>query len=109
MFLLTKSSQASRTALKRAVVVSRCDGLLTPKRMRCSFLVESGQAGDVVTVDVRERYNKRCGGDLKFAPRMFSLELNSRTGAVRWDNTPGMEMSPIPQRSRLKRQKHLTV
>jgi hypothetical protein len=54
-------------------------------------------SGNTVTVDDREKHNAKCRGDPITAPRRFSLELNLKTGAAKWDNNlPEMEMQPIP-------------
>lgn len=94
-FLFAGPLQASEAALNRAMDAIRRHGLLTPKQLRYSFLTESHRAGNVVTVDVREKHNKTCGGDPNFAPCIFSLEFDMRTGAVQWDNTPDTEMAPF--------------
>ncbi len=98
---LAAPARASEAALDRAVNAIRRHGLLTAKELRCSSLVASDRIGDVVIVDVREKHNKACGGAPETTPRRFSLEINMRTGVIRWDNNfPDMEMVPIPRRAR---------
>jgi hypothetical protein len=55
----------------------------------------SDTKGTLATVDVREKHNKKCGGDPNFGPRIFSLEIDLKTGAAQWDNNPEMEMRPV--------------
>ena len=64
-----------------------------PQAPSVRFLMISHHTGTVATV---EKHNKKCGGDPDLAPRMFSLEVDLKTGAARWDNNPEMEMRPIP-------------
>jgi hypothetical protein len=49
------------------------------------------------TVTVREKHDKRCGGDPETAPRRFTMEIDLKTGTVHWDNNDEMEMTPIPR------------
>lgn len=48
-------------------------------------------------VDVHERHDQLCGGDPSTSPRLFSFEIDRRSGTVRTDATSpdGSEMLPI--------------
>jgi hypothetical protein len=74
--------------------------LLTKSELSCSILIlEDVISGPVAEVVVRERHDKRCGGDPNTGPRRFTLEINMKTGVARWDyDTPDMEMVPVPSR-----------
>jgi len=73
--------------------------LLSPKMLNCASVAEDDDTTKtLVKATVRELHNKRCGGDPQLAPRLFSLEINRKSGAAKWDyNSPG-EMQPIPKR-----------
>ena len=51
----------------------------------------------VATVTVRQKHDGKCGGALETAPRRFTIEIDLKTGASRWDNNDEMETNPIPQ------------
>jgi hypothetical protein len=51
----------------------------------------------VATVTVREKHGGKCGGALETAPRRFTIEIDLKSGAARWDNNNEMEMNPIRQ------------
>jgi hypothetical protein len=79
---------------------------LVPKELRhCFFIMESDHsAGHLVVFDVRERHRPpRCKGDPGTAPRMFSLEIDMRTGRARWDRLTAGDLSgetrPVPRRA----------
>ena len=36
-------------------------------------------------VDVREKHNEQCGGDPTTAPRLFSYEIDRRSGKMKTD------------------------
>ncbi|KQP10126.1 hypothetical protein ASF28_02925 [Methylobacterium sp. Leaf99] len=80
---------------------------LVPKELRrCFFIMRGGHStGHVVVFDVREQHRPpRCKGDPGTAPRMFSLEVDLRTGRARWDRMTPEDldggMRPIPRRAR---------
>jgi len=79
---------------------------LVPKELRrCFFIMRSDHsAGHVVVFDVRERHRPpHCKGDPGTAPRMFSLEVDMRTGRALWDRmTPDHSdggMRSVPRRA----------
>jgi hypothetical protein len=86
--------------VNRAFRIIRRHELVPRKELGCIFVMVGNVSGETATVDVREKHNAKCGGDLVTAPRRFSLEINLRTGAAKWDNNvPDMEMPPIPPAS----------
>ena len=56
----------------------------------------SHTSGTVATVEVREKKNKKRGGDPNTGPRMFSLNMDLKTGAAWSDDNDEMEMRPVP-------------
>jgi len=70
---------------------------LTERPLECLVLVPaSGTSPDVRTVDVREKHDSSCGGDPATSPRLFSVEVNLRTGALSSDaRSPTGEMEPL--------------
>jgi hypothetical protein len=67
--------------------------------LACSTLVLDEVTKTVATVTVREKHDKKCGGDPGTAPRRFTMEIDLKTGAALWDNNDEMEMKPIPHRA----------
>lgn len=79
--------------------VVKAHRLLTPKQQNCVSLIERDDSTKrIVKVGVLEKHDKRCGGDPQVAPRMFDLEIDTKTGAAKWDKNPDVEMRPIPAR-----------
>jgi len=74
--------------------------LLTPKAQQCSKLVlrEDGNKR-VAKIGVYEVHDQTCGGDPEIEHRLFDLEINTRTGAAKWDyDSPDGDMRPVPKR-----------
>jgi hypothetical protein len=84
--------------LGKALQIIKRHRLLSRAELACSFVMDAGSTASVARVDVREKHESKCGGDPNTAPRRFSLEIDLRSGAVQWDNTPDLEMRPIPAR-----------
>jgi hypothetical protein len=63
----------------------------------CSILVLDEIIKTVATVTVREKHDRKCGGDPGTAPRRFTMEFDLKTGAAQWDNNDEMEMRPVPR------------
>jgi hypothetical protein len=55
------------------------------------------EQGKVYAVDVHELHNKACGGDPAVSPRLFSFEVDRKTGAMTTDalDAGDPEMQPI--------------
>jgi hypothetical protein len=71
--------------------------LLSLAELACSSLVLEEVTKSVATVIVRERHGGKCAGAPETAPRQFTMEIDLKTGAARWDNNyPDMEMRPVP-------------
>ena len=47
-------------------------------------------------IGILEKHDKSCGGDPEVAPRRFDLEMDTKTGAAKWDNNLDIEMRPLP-------------
>ena len=71
--------------------------LFSRAELSCSTLILEDATRTVATVTVREKHGGKCGGALETAPRRFTIEIDLKTGAARWDNNDEMEMNPIPQ------------
>lgn len=86
-------------AFNRADKLIKERRLLTPKAQHCSKLVLREDSNKrVAKVGVYEVHDAECGGDPDAEHRLFDLEINMKTGAAKWDNTPDMEMRPVPRR-----------
>ena len=72
-------------AFDKAWQIIKRHRLLTGHQMACSFLMDAGSTSRVAHMDVREKHNAKCGGAPEVAPRRFSLEIDLRTGATKWD------------------------
>jgi hypothetical protein len=84
-------------AFRRAFQAIEQHKLLTPKEMECVLLTAFDPPGRVVSVDVRAKHNRKCGGDPNFAPRLFSIDIDLKTRAARWDGDGyDGEMRPLP-------------
>lgn len=77
---------------------------LTSLSIECVSFYERGESKLAFEVDVHEKHNDKCGGDPETAPRLFTLEINKKNGAVRTDIPPdhdythyGEKMYPIHQ------------
>ncbi len=71
--------------------------LLSRAELACSTLILEEATKTVATVTVREKHGGKCGGDLETAPRRFTMEIDLKTEAARWDRNDEMEMAPIPK------------
>ena len=57
---------------------------LTTLKTEClMFMAEKTKQG--YTVDVREKHDAQCGGDPATAPRLFSYEIDRRSGKMKTD------------------------
>jgi len=57
---------------------------LTTLKTEClMFMVEKTRTG--YRVDVREKHDAQCGGDPATAPRLFSYEIDRRSGKMKTD------------------------
>ena len=57
---------------------------LTSLKPEClMFMAEKTKQG--YTVDVREKHDAQCGGDPATAPRLFSYEIDRRSGKMKTD------------------------
>ncbi len=94
-----QAGEADRTASAwRALREQR---LLSPKQLSCSYLLErEDSTARRVRVGVYETHDARCGGDPSVTHRLFDLELDPRTGQLRWDNNLDQEMRPVSARQR---------
>jgi hypothetical protein len=70
--------------------------LLSRAELACSTLDLDDVTKTAATVTVREKHGGKCGGAPETAPRRFTMEIDLKTGAARWDNNDEMEMKPIP-------------
>lgn len=88
-------------ALDLADKIIREHRLLTSQQLRCSTLVaEDKTTARMGYVTVLEKHGGGCPGDPETSPRRFSMEIDMRTGAAKWDNNfPDMEMRPVPRRN----------
>ena len=57
---------------------------LTTLKPEClMFMAEKTRNG--YRVDVREKHNAQCGGNSRIAPRLFSYEIDRRSGKMKTD------------------------
>jgi hypothetical protein len=70
--------------------------LLSRAELACSTLDLDDVTKTAATVTVREKHGGKCGGAPETAPRRFTMEIDLKTRAARWDNNDEMEMKPIP-------------
>ncbi|WP_262299720.1 hypothetical protein [Microvirga sesbaniae] len=83
--------------LQKAFRIITQHRLLSRAELACSSLVLEEATKTVATVTVREKHGGKCGGAPETAPRRFTMEIDLKTGAARWDNNyPDMEMRPVP-------------
>lgn len=54
--------------------------------IECVSFYESEEAKTTFYIDVREKHNKKCGGDPETAPRLFSYQVNKRNGKLCTDS-----------------------
>jgi hypothetical protein len=71
-----KAIEKARTAVAR-------NRLTTLKPDCVSYDAEDGAGA--TTVNVRELHNAKCGGDPATAPRLFSIEIDQKTGKMKTD------------------------
>lgn len=96
-----KPDPAEDAAVKRADTIIKEHRLLSEKQQRCiSFLYRDDSNARTAKVGIYEVHNEDCGGDPEVSHRLFDIEIDMKTGAAKWDNTPGMEMRPVPKRAR---------
>lgn len=68
----------------RRVSESVARNQLTSLKPEClMFMAEKTKQG--YTVDVREKHDAQCGGDPATAPRLFSYEIDRRSGKMKTD------------------------
>ena len=68
----------------RRVSKSVARNRLTSLKPEClMFMAEKTRTGYMV--DVREKHNEQCGGDPTTAPRLFSYEIDRRSGKMKTD------------------------
>lgn len=87
---------ASDATLSQAAAAVSHRRLLSATELTCSTFVYEGAAKGVHTVSVREKHDRRCGGDPDVAPIRFRMQLDRRRKQVLWDNNFDVEMRPIP-------------
>src|SRR5918995_4370232 len=69
--------------------------ILSRQELECStLLVRKSSNARVAQIGVYELHDRRCGGDPNTAPRRFDIEIDMRTGAVRTEDNPDLEMRP---------------
>jgi len=96
-----KPDPAEDAAVRRADTVIKEHRLLTEKQQRClSFMYRDDSDAKTAKVGIYEVHDKDCGGDPEIIHRLFDLEIDMKTGAAKWDNTPDMEMRPVPKLAR---------
>lgn len=57
----------------------------TTLSLECVLFYEGKETEQTFSIDIRELHNEKCGGDPQFAPRLFSFEIDKRTGEVLTD------------------------
>ncbi|WP_100287709.1 hypothetical protein [Conservatibacter flavescens] len=57
---------------------------LTSLHQECLLFISDDKV-DYYEVEVREKHNETCGGDPQTSPRLFTYEINKRTGKMRTD------------------------
>ena len=78
-----KNVRSEEQAIQR-VSESVARNQLTSLKPEClMFMVEKTRTGYMV--DVREKHNEQCGGDPTTAPRLFSYEIDRRSGKMKTD------------------------
>jgi hypothetical protein len=96
---LAQAGEAARTAA--AWKALREHQLLSRQQHSCTYLLErDGSTDRLVKVGVYEIHDARCGGDPDVTHRLFDLELDRRSGVLRWDDNPEQEMRRVPVRRR---------
>ena len=92
----------SAIAAEEDVIIQKAFRIITQHRLlsraelACSTLEPDDVTKTVATVTVREKHGGKCSGAPETAPRRFTMEIDLKTGAARWDNNDEMEMKPIP-------------
>jgi hypothetical protein len=104
---LVSPLQASDGVAARVVdQVIRRHRLLSPAEYRCSLFTLDSVTRQTIEATVREKHDAQCGGDPEVSPRRFSLAIDRRSGAARWDKPQfdngrlNMDMRPVPPASR---------
>lgn len=67
---------------------------LTNLDIECLMFVYSLETETDYYIDVREKHNKRCGGDPNIAPRLFTYVVNKEKGTIELDEN----LSTMPQK-----------
>ncbi|UVF22839.1 hypothetical protein HPT29_028475 (plasmid) [Microvirga terrae] len=94
---LTSLAAEEDVIMRKASRIITQHRLLSRAELACSSLVLEEATKTVATVTVREKHGGKCGGAPETAPRRFTMEIDLKTGAARWDNNyPDMEMRPVP-------------
>lgn len=57
---------------------------LTTLKTECLMFVDE-EAETSYLIDVREKHDEKCGGDPETAPRLFSYEIDKRSGRMKTD------------------------
>ncbi len=104
----TDAAPAARQEQREADLafrILRQHRLVPQDQRRCFFIMRSETSkGHLVVFDVRERHRPpRCPGYPGAAPRLFSLEIDMRTGRARWDRVTverdSGDMRPVPRKA----------
>ena len=78
-----QSVRSEKQAIQR-VSESVARNRLTSLKPEClMFMAEKTRTGYIV--DVREKHDAQCGGDPATAPRLFSYEVDRRSGKMKTD------------------------
>jgi hypothetical protein len=94
--VFARDKEAER-AFKRAFEAIRAHHLLTERDLECVLLRLIDVRDGVAQMEVRENHTPKCGGAPEVAPRLFSLDINVRTGVVSWDGEDVLfEMYRLP-------------
>lgn len=82
--------------LDEAVAVVKRRRLLSAAELICSSFVYEGAEKSRHAVAVREKHDRRCGGDPDVAPIRFHMRIDRARERVLWDNNADVEMRPVP-------------
>jgi hypothetical protein len=87
---LTAFATEEDAIMQKAVRIITQHRLLSRAELTCSSLVLEEATKMAATVTVREKHGGKCGGAPETAPRRFTMEIDLKTGAAKWDNNyPG--------------------
>ena len=90
------AGSASNAALNEAAATLKRRRLLGAAELACSTFVYEGNEKGVHAVAVREKHDRKCGGDPDIAPIRFHMQIDRKRNRVLWDNNLDVEMRPIP-------------